>query len=312
MRSRRYGFHAVACWVAALFALVGGAEAAQVMTKAQKEKPAILIAAFGTSTKARATYEEFEKELKAALPGYEVRWAFTSEVIREKVNAKRAKEGDPERLLSVQQALAGLEAEGYARVAVEPLQIFPGEEFEEVVKLATGFPGLRVEFGETLFHRWEYVREVIDILAGDFLPPSEGCTVLIAHGSPRTSVGSNSTYLGLDRYVTRKYPNVFVGSVEGVLTREEALGAAKAHPAGKVRFIPLMFVGGDHVMNDIMGADDGGSEPSWKAELTRAGKAVDIPMVDLGAGVQYRGLGLIPEVNRIFIREIERALKRLL
>jgi len=288
-----------------------GASAAQVMTRTLKDKPAILIAAFGTSTKAQVTYDEFEKQLKATLPNYEIRWAFTSEVIRERVNAKRAKVGNPDKLLSVQQALADIEAQGYTKVVVEPLQIFPGEEYEETLRQAKNFPGLKVEFGETLLHRWEYVHEVIKILSKDFLPPGEGSNVLVAHGSPQTAVGSNSTYLGIDRYLSKKYPNVFIGCVEGILTREEALNAAKAHPAQKVRFVPFMFVGGDHVMNDIMGDDNDSGEPSWKGELSQAGKSVDIPTVTLNGEILYRGLGLIPEINKIYIREIERALNRL-
>lgn len=291
--------------------LPGSAMAAQVMTRPLKEKPAILVAAFGTSTRAQATYDVFEKQLKEAIPDHEVRWAFTSEVIRERVNAKRAGEGKAPKLQSVQQALADLEAEGYTKVAVEPLQIFPGEEYEEVLRLAGGFPGLKVEFGETLLHRWEYVHKVVAVLSKDFLPPAEGCNVLVAHGSPQTGVGSNSTYLGIDRYLSKKYPNVLIGCVEGVLTREEALNSAKTHPSGKVRFIPLMFVGGDHIMNDIMGDNDGSGEPSWKAEMARAGKAVDIPLAAVDGQPMFRGLGLIPEINGIFIGEIERALKRL-
>lgn len=287
------------------------APAAQVMTRTLKDKPAILIAAFGTSTKAQVTYDEFTKQLKVALPNYEVRWAFTSEVIRERVNTRRTKEGNPDKLLSVQQALADIEAQGYTKVVVEPLQIFPGEEYEETLRQAKNFPGLKIEFGETLLQRWEYVHEVIAILSKDFLPPEEGSNVLVAHGSPQTAVGSNSTYLGLDRYLSKKYPNVFIGCVEGILTREEALNAAKANPTKKVRFIPFMFVGGDHIMNDIMGDDDGSSEPSWKVELLRAEKTVDIPTIMLNGETQYRGLGLIPEINKIYIREIERALNRL-
>ena len=302
---------AIPAFAAAFACLASTAPAAQLMTHTLKDKPAIVVAAFGTSTKAQATYDAFDKQLKAALPGYDVRWAFTSEVIRERVNARRAKEGNSKRLLSLQQALADLEADGYTKVAVQPLQIFPGEEYEEVLRLATGFPGLRVEFGETLLQRWEGVHEVVKLLSRDFLPPPEGCNVIVAHGSPQTGVGSNSTYLGLDRYLSRRFPNAFLGCVEGVVTREDALEPAKACAGKRVRFIPLMFVGGDHIMNDIMGGEGGGDEESWKQEMTKAGKVVDIPTLEVGGQTQYRGLGFIPEVNEIFIREVDRALKRL-
>lgn len=42
------------------------------------------------------------------------------------------------------------------------------------------------------------------------------------------------------------------------------------------------------------------------------GNYVSCPMSEgINNGVQYRGLGLIPEINKIYIREIERALNRL-
>jgi sirohydrochlorin cobaltochelatase len=144
------------------------------------------------------------------------------------------------------------------------------------------------------------------ILSKDFLPAAEGCNVIVAHGSPRTAVGSNSTYLGLDRYLSRHFRNVFLGCVEGILTREDGLEPAKAFPGQRVRFLPLMFVGGDHVMGDIMGDGD-----SWRREIEKTGKTVDIPEIQVAGETQYRGLGLIPDVNAIFIREIRRALGRL-
>ena len=286
---------------------LGAAEAAQMSTRSLKDQPAVVIAAFGTSTKAQVTYDVFEKQLREALPGTEIRWGFTSEVIRERVNARRAEKGDPTRLRSVQQALADLEAEGYTRVAVQPLHISPGEEYEEVLRIVERFPGLRIEVGETLLHRWESVHAVVEALSKDFLSPDSGCNVIVAHGSPTTGVGSNTTLLGLDRYLSRRFRNAFLGCVEGVIPKEDALEAAAACPGPMVRFIPLMFVGGDHVMNDVMG-DDG---QSWKAAIERAGKTVDIPTMELEGQTYYKGLGFLPEVNKIFIREIRRSLGRL-
>ena len=283
---------------------------AQLMTRTLKEKPAIVIAAFGTSTRAQVTYDAFEKQLRQELPGYEVRWAFTSEIIRERVNARWAKQGLTKRLSSLQQALADLEAAGYTKVVVQPLHIFPGEEYEEVLKIVDGFPGLRIETGETLLQRWESMFEVVHTVSRDFLPPEEGCNVLTAHGTPSSHVGSNITYLGLERHLSRKYPNAFLGAVDGIITRDDALGAAKACPEKRVRFIPFMYVAGDHIMNDIMGEEEDPKEPSWNTELKRAGIDTDVTTVEYQGKTYYKGLGFYPEVNEIFIKEIRRALKR--
>jgi len=286
------------------------AMSAQSMTRSHKELPAIVLTAFGTSTKAKVTYDALDSQVKEALPGYEVRWAFTSEVIREIVNRRREKEGSPERLLSLQQVLANLQAEGYTRAAVQPLHIFPGEEYEEVLSITESFPGITVLTGETLLQRWEMMHEVVAAISTDFLTPDEGCNVVVSHGTPTTNTASNMAYMGLDRYLKVKYDNVFLGGVEGVITREEALGAAKGCVPKRVRFIPLMYVAGDHIMNDIAGEVTVDELP-WSAELEEAGITTDTTTVDFGGKTFYKGLGFFPEVNKIFIDGIKKTLDRL-
>ena len=283
------------------------AAAAQLTTRTLAERPAVVIAAFGTSTKAQVTYDVFERALREEFPETEIRWAFTSEVIREIVNERWARDGIQKRLSSLQQALADLEAEGFTKVAIQPLHIFPGEEYEEVLSIARGFPGLKIEIGETLLQRWEGVREVVAAIAAGFLPPEEGANVVVAHGTPTTHSGANIAILGLERHLLRNYPNAYVGTIDGVIAPEEALGPATAHPGKRVRFVPLMYVAGDHVMNDVMGE---GAE-SWRSRVEAAGKTAEAPTVELEGKTYYRGLGFLPEVNEIFLREIHRALGRL-
>ena len=297
--------------VALALAAPGMGRAAQILTRTLKDKPAIVLTAFGTSTRAQVTYRVLEEQVREAFPDHEIRWAFTSEVIRERVNARWAKEGRKERLLSLQQALSDLEAEGYTKVVVQPLHVFPGEEYEEVLRIVEGFPGLRIEVGETLLQRWETLFEVVHVISRDFLSPEEGCNVLTAHGTPSTHVGSNITYMGLERHLSKKYPNAFLGAVDGIITREDALTAAKRCPKKRVRFIPFMYVAGDHIMNDIMGEEEDPREPSWNTEMKRAGFETDVTTVTYNGETYYKGLGFYPEVNEVFIKEIRRALKRL-
>jgi sirohydrochlorin cobaltochelatase len=298
--------------VIALFATVcTSALAAQVMTRTLKDAPAIVLTAFGTSTKAQITYKALERQVREAFPDNELAWAFTSEVIRERVNQRWEKAGSSERLLSLQQALANLEAKGYTKVIVQPLHIFPGEEYEEVLAAVDNFPGLTIETGETLLQRWKTVHEVVGLISEDFYAPDEGCNVVVAHGTPSTHVGSNIAYLGLDRYLLKRFSNVYLGTVDGVITREDALGAAKACTPKKVRFIPLMFVAGNHIMSDIMGDEVSPEGPSWKMELEAAGFATETPTVVHEGQTYFKGLGFNPEINAIFIRQIARALKRI-
>ncbi len=281
----------------------------QMRTQTLQEKPAIVVAAFGTSTRAQKTFDFLDKRLHEAFPGYEIRWAFTSEIIREKMNRFYQKKGLPKRLLSLKEALAQLEALGYRKVVAQPLHVFPGLEYQKVLEICERFPGLRIVVGEPLFYRWENVEEVLEAVSRYFLPPAEGFNILVAHGTDVTTNGANITYLGLEWLLEKKYPNVVLGTMEGIPPGEVILERARKYPAKKVRFIPFMYVAGDHVMNDVMGEDLEDGEKSWKQILEEAGKKTDIVTTTIGGQTYYKGLGMYPEVNEIFIRSIKRMLK---
>ncbi|MCF6291370.1 MAG: sirohydrochlorin cobaltochelatase [Desulfobacterales bacterium] len=295
-----------------------GEQQATAMTRTIQKEPAIVITAFGTTTDARATFDFFEKQLTTGLPdrfrNYKIAWAFTSEIVRERANKKFKEAGSDRRYLSLAQTLANLEDQGYRKIALQSLHIFPGQEYRDMEKVIRAFRqiGLRIEYGGTLLHEWPWLFEAVNELEKEFLAPDQGCNVLVAHGTPQTFPGSNSTYLGLDRYLSRKYSNVFVGGVDGVLTRDQALDQARAYPIGRVRFIPFMYVAGDHIMNDIMGseADDNGL-PSWAMELEQAGIKVDTVHASYRNKDFFKGLGFYEKINRMFIRQLVESLERL-
>jgi len=149
------------------------------------------------------------------------------------------------------------------------------------------------------------------VLKADLLPAGEGCNVLTSHGTGETAVGSNSTYLVLERRLSLKFENAFLGSVEGITSREEALSRAKKCASRRVKFIPFMYVAGDHVMNDIMGAEPGkDGDLSWSLEMQRAGFATEASTVVYKGSKYFKGLGFYPEINRIYIEGIIRLLKK--
>jgi len=304
-------------WMSAFLAmvLVGAvfANECRAMGRTIKEEPAIVVVAFGTTTRAKATYEFFDRQLRKELsPAHrdlKIAWAFTSEIVRERANRRFEQQGAKERFLSLAQVLANLEDQGYRRVAVQPLHIFPGQEYQEMERVIGAFRtlGLRIEYGGALFHEWPMVFAAMEALSAQFLPEGEGANLLVVHGTPQTFPGSNATYLGLARYLDHRYPNVFIGGVDGVLTREQALDKVKAYPVKKVRIIPCMFVAGDHIMNDIMG-----EEPdSWASELKAAGLEVEAVETAFDGARYFKGLGFYPELNRIFIEQLDESLERL-
>jgi len=287
------------------------------MTRTLKDDPAIVIAAFGTTTRAMVTFDIFEAQLRNELPEADrdlpIRWAFTSEIVRERANKKFAAAGNPRRFLSLPQVLANLEAEGYRKIAVQPLHIFPGQEYQEVKQTVEAFRllDLRIAYGGTLLHEWPEVFEAVTALEENFISPEQGCNLLVVHGTPKTFPGSNSTYLGLDRYLEHKYSNVYVGGVDGILTREQALDRVRQCRPRMVKMIPFMYVAGDHIMNDIMGAADNPSDPSWAVELRQDGISVDVVSAFYDGQSYFKGLGFYPEINRMFIRQLRESLRRL-
>jgi sirohydrochlorin cobaltochelatase len=272
-----------------------------------KGEPPIILAAFGTSTKAGIAYDIIGKRVGEAFPNSSIHWAFTSGIIRKKMNAKWEKEGSPNRLYSLDEVLETLRAQGVKKIVVQPLHIFPGEEFEEVLKATARFPDLTIETGGALFLKWEDMYDVVAALKPDFLPVEKGSNIIVAHGTPSTDKPSNIAILGLDRYLSKRFSNVFLGAVDGAVTRSDAIDAALAYPVKNARFIPLMLVAGDHIMNDIMGDE----ADSWKSELERGGIKSDCPTVKIDSEEYYKGLGFLPETSDIFIRMIRESLGRL-
>ncbi len=184
-------------------------------------------------------------------------------------------------------------------------------EMERVIKAFRSL-GMRIEYGGTLMHRWSQVERCLKSIEGEFLPPDKGCNIIVAHGSPLTFVGSNTTYIGLDRYIRNRYRNVFVGTVEGILSREEVLSHAKACLPKRVRFIPFMYVAGDHIMNDIMGRKPNEEGiPSWSMEMESAGFSVSTVYTKYKGEELYKGLGFYRGINEIFIDMLLKSLKRL-
>ena len=263
-----------------------------------EERPAIVMAAFGTSTRAGAGIEKFNQRLQELFCEYELFQAYTSDIIRKKMN-----------LPGLRETLSSLESRGYRKAVVQPLHIFPGTEYTQLVETCASFPGLRIIVGETLMHRWQFVKQVLAIIESDFLPDKQGINILALHGSPLAAEPVNTLYLGLEQMVRGLYPNVFAASVEGVPDVDALFARLSRMRQGvsyaRARIIPVMFTAGLHVMDDLMGEDE-----SWRARLEAMGfSQVDMPAVEHQGREYYKGLCWYPEVCDMFAERLKRALE---
>jgi sirohydrochlorin cobaltochelatase len=263
---------------------------------AAPDKPAIVLTAFGTSTEAFATYKHIEAQVKQKYSGYEIRWAFTSRVVRDKVAQEQGKE-----LKDLPQTLRDLKDAGFTQVAVQSLLVAPGEEWDRMVKASREVPGLKVAVGPPLLSSRTDMIWTLKALAKSFPPDlKQNAVVLVGHGS--RDAKARAAYGAFARLLRSRYPdrNVFFGLVEFEKPgQQEVLQEIKQSRATTATFVPFLLVAGDHVENDILG---NGPE-SWKSALLKMGNY----RVE---GVK-KGLGYQEGVVRLYLDHLDEALQTL-
>jgi sirohydrochlorin cobaltochelatase len=264
------------------------------LNAAAAAKPAIVLAAFGTSTTAFETYDHFEKKVKERFPDYEIRWAFTSHKVRHKVAREKGR-----KLNDLGTTLRELKAAGYNRLVIQSLHIVPGEEWDKkIVQVSREIPGLKVALGKPLLSSTEDQERVLRAVAQTFPKDlTSTAVVLMAHGSPAPE--GEKAYLAFDRLLRSRYQKVFLGTVEGKPAKEAAFEAVKQANPASVILMPFMLVAGEHVAKDMLG--DG--PKSWKSELLRQ-KAYRIEGVT-------KGLGYLDAVIDVYLDHLDQALKSL-
>ena len=277
------------CTLLILLALVSACfaepEAAKPETKAPeiKKENAILIISFGTSMpEARKAIDNLVNSAKSEFPNYEIRLAFTSNIIRRKLNAG---------IQNPVQALAALNDEGFKNVCVMPTHMIPGEEYDEILSVVSAFWSLsgskygfeNLSMGTPFLNSVKDCKRMAEIIAARFksqLQDKDTAIVLMGHGTPKHH--ANSLYSQLQLALNqRNYGKFFVGTVEAAPLIADVIADLKRHPEiKKLVLSPLMIVAGDHANNDLAGKDD---EDSW-LNVLKANGYEDISTYLVGLG----------------------------
>ena len=251
---------------AVVLAMILCAANAYAHKEAREMKKGILLVAFGTSkASAKVSFQHIEAKVKKAFPGVDVRWAYSSHIIRHKL----AGQGDI--ILSPAQALAKMMDEGYTHVAVQSLHTIPGEEYHELAMTVNGFKTMpggfdRLILGFPLLGAQDTVAKAVDAIFAT-LPKARkanDAVVLMGHG---THHPGNIYYSAMNWQLQQKDPNIIMGTVEGYPELGDVIAWLKERKTGKVWLMPFMSVAGDHAKNDMAGDE----EDSWKSRLTKAG-----------------------------------------
>lgn len=265
--------------------------------KAKPAKKAILLVTFGTSVpQAAKVFDNIDKMAKVRFPGVEIRWAYTSVIIRKKL-ARQGQVMDSPAL-----ALVKLADEGYTHVAVQSLHMIPGQEFHDLrmttASLTHGPEGLKkMTLGLPLLTSAGDMDRVAKAVLAD-LPPErtkDEAVVLMGHG---THHPANAAYPAMAFFFSLADPKVFMGTVEGFPDLETVESQLKASGTKKVWLLPFMSVAGDHAMNDLAGDED----DSWKSILTAKGYTCR-PVL--------KGLAANPVIVDVWLDHLAKALEKL-
>ncbi len=253
----------------------------------QSVKIPIVLAAFGTTSRALATYEHMTPIFKERFPGHEIHWAYSSRMVRDWLKRDKGIE-----LHHPGKVLADLAAAGHGWAVVQSLHLICGHEFYRLAEEARTSP-VRTAMGLPLLTEPEDYSAVAGALEKSIESAVDEAVVLVGHGTDHPAW---TAYTALNQVLMqRNQANIHVGVVEdGFPDRDEVVARICRSGYARVRLIPFMLVAGVHFQEDMAGAED-----SWKSAFEEKGLAVSL---------ESTGLGYHEDITGIFCDHIRSAL----
>lgn len=258
-------------------------------------KKAILVVSFGTShhDALKNAIEATENTIKESFSNFEVRRAFTSNMIM-----KKLKERDNYYVDNVEEALIKLHDDGFKEVYVQPLHIIFGEEYDKIANTVKSIEKLNyfdiLKLSTPLLYKNQDYVNTIEALKEELnsFNLSDGI-VFMAHG---TTHPANACYLQLQAVAQNSgLHNVHVATVEGYPEIEEIIPVLKSKNYNSLTLMPFMLVCGDHGKND-MASDE---EDSWKSTLEKEGFNVSCVL---------KGIGEFKSFQKLYVKLLEKTM----
>lgn len=252
------------------------------LTLQAQERQALLMVHFGTthdSTRLK-TIDAINEKVRRAHPDMAFAEAYSSHIV-----AKRLAERGISKLSPVD-ALLQLRAQGYRRVVVQPTYVIDGGEMltlrNDVERVRPFFDEIRL--GKPLLYNVSDGQQLCRILVARHPADRKNRehVVFVGHGTegPATAV-----YSQLDHILAAAgNDNYHVATIEGYPTLQTLIARLKQQHAKTVTLVPLLFVAGNHVANDI--------SVEWREALEREGFSVRLCI---------EGLGEVPEIQELYM-----------
>lgn len=247
----------------------------------------IIMAAFGTSTRALDTYEYIDNIVRSRFPKNEIIWAYSSRMVKDILKKKKNIA-----LRHPHEVLAELEKNGHTWAVVQSMHLICGHEFYRLIDEAQS-TSVRTGIGLPLLTSPKDYRSVTEALMEDAVPKQNvEAVVMVGHGTDHPGW---STYMALSGMFRKKYgSHIFFGVVEGYPEVDDIVEAVKHAGFQKVCLVPFMLVAGVHFFEDLAG-----EEESYKAAFEEQGIEVTL---------KKNGIGMNDKIIDIFCKHIEDAI----
>lgn len=246
----------------------------------------LIIAAFGTSSTASATYTHLDSKLKQHFSEDQIFWTYSSRKITRNLQALDCRE-----VVHPEELLKNLVEKGVKEATVQSLHLFPGKEFHSLVRLAEN-SGLNCSIGTPLLTSPQDYLELGAIIKPIVNEKNASALLILGHGTDHPIwVAYHCLEKILNRHLNQK---IYVGVVEKYPDSSGLIDEIHADGVNHITILPLFLVAGMHFKRDIIGP----KEDSWRSRLLKKNISVDI--IDCG-------IGLFPGIENLIYRHIKEA-----
>lgn len=269
-----------------------------------KKEMAVVLAAFGSISE-KDRYERFREFISTSFEGIPVYMAFSSRSVLKKLNSENIE------YKNLTQTMADLDMEGYKRIVVSSVNIFPTDEHELNKKIVEGFSQFvpsYLKITGSLFSKTEHATQILSEINIKLREKYQDDMLLyVIHGAPYFEQAGLQSISYCKDFLTELHPHNFFTSLERIYlfkTMKDSLLAkfnkVKEHRKdAKIRIVPILLASGSHFKKDIA------------KMLDNLKDDYDISIVESLCGSENFNLLDIDFVREAFRKDIEIEIKKL-
>lgn len=248
----------------------------------------IILTAFGTTTRAKESYNYLEQRIAPHFPDCALHWAFSSPTVRKRSVQDAA--GSYPSLAEIVSTIRDPK-----KIVIQSLHVLPGYEFDRITNASTTLP-FPVFIGQPLLSQEEDFTRVTRALKTLVDRSGHEAVLILAHG---TDHPCRSAYAKLHTELQARIgPQVYFTTIEKADEPAETTVREIARAGHRKIFcIPFLMVAGMHFFRDISGDQD----TSWKNLLDKHQINLDL---------HEQGLAYLSGIDEIFCDHIRAALNQ--